>query len=89
MARPPRRLSVVLYGRAGCHLCDEAEAVLRRLARTLPLSIALIDIESDEYLQGRYMLEIPVVTVDGIEVARAPISASQLEDALHELAKGT
>ena len=73
MGRPPRRLSVVLYGRAGCHLCDEAEAMLRRLARTLPLSIGLIDIDSDDYLQGRYMLEIPVVMVEGVEVARAPI----------------
>ena len=86
MTAPARRLSVVLYGRAGCHLCDEAEETLRRIARTIPMTITLIDIDSDDYLQDRYMLEIPVIAVDGKEIASAPVSPAELEDALRRLA---
>ncbi len=75
-------LNVLLYGRAGCHLCDEAEAMLARIATRVPLAFRVIDIDADDYLQQRYMLEIPVVTANGVEVARAPISEGALEDAL-------
>jgi glutaredoxin len=54
-----RRL--VLYGRPGCHLCDEARAVLERIGEPF----AEIDIESDVALHAAYLERIPVVTVDG------------------------
>jgi len=72
-------LQVTLYGRPGCHLCDEAEATLRRIARDLPVLLTVVDIEGDEALLRRYLFEIPVVTVDGSEVARAPISPVRLQ----------
>jgi glutaredoxin len=81
-------LAIVLYGRRDCHLCDEAERMLARIATRIPLSLHLIDIDSDDYLQRRYMLEIPVVCAGGVEVARAPISEGRLEDALEALALG-
>lgn len=74
-----RPLQVTLYGRAGCHLCDEAEATLRRIAGDLPMLLTVVDIEGDEALLRRYLFEIPVVVVDGSEVARAPISALRLQ----------
>ena len=79
-ATPP--LTVLLFGRAECHLCDEAERMLARIARTIPMTVQLIDIDADDYLQRLYMLEIPVVMANGKEVARAPISEGRLEDAL-------
>lgn len=78
-------LNVVLYTREGCHLCEEAERMLARIGKRLPLKLHLIDIDSDDYLQRLYMVEIPVVTVDGTEIARAPISEGKLEDALAAL----
>ena len=85
-ARGP--LAILLYGRRDCHLCDEAERMLARIAKRIPLSVHVIDIDSDDYLQRRFMLEIPVICVDGVEVARAPISEGKLEDALEALARG-
>ena len=82
-----RPLQVLLYGREGCHLCDQAEAMLRRIATRIPLSVRVIDIDADDYLQRLYMLEIPVVTVDGVEIAKAPISEGKLEEALAARAK--
>jgi glutaredoxin len=73
---------VTLYGRPGCHLCEEALALLQRLAPRFGYSIEQVNIESDEGLHQRFMFEIPVVAVGETIVARAPIRAGALEDAL-------
>jgi glutaredoxin len=57
-----RRL--VLYGRPGCHLCDDARAVLERIGEPF----AEIDIERDDALLAAYLERIPVVAVDGEEL---------------------
>lgn len=75
---------VTLYRRDGCALCDEAEALLGPLARRLRFSIEAVDIESDEALHRRYLLEIPVVAFAGDEIARAPLSAATLRAALED-----
>jgi glutaredoxin len=57
-------VSLVLYGRPGCHLCDDARAVLRRVGHPF----AEVDIESDDALLRRYLERIPVVALDGEEL---------------------
>jgi glutaredoxin len=52
---------LTLYGRAGCHLCDDAQAVLDRLGE--PYDV--VDIEADDALLERYLERIPVIAVDG------------------------
>ena len=54
---------VTLLGRPGCHLCDDARAVLDRVGE--PYDV--VDIESDDDLFRRYLERIPVVLVDGEE----------------------
>jgi glutaredoxin len=73
---------VTLYSRPGCHLCEDAEHILRTLLPGAGYHLEVVDIESDDALLRRYMLEIPVVAVDGQEVARAPLSRQLLEDLL-------
>ena len=58
---------VVLYGRRGCHLCDEARTVLTRVRRTHPFAYAERDIDDAEDLLRLYLERIPVVTIDGVE----------------------
>ena len=89
--RKPRRqpdvtgpLEVTLLRKPGCGLCDEAEAMLRRLGRRIAMRVTLVDIDSDAELQSRYFLEIPVVLVNGREIACAPIRETALEDALRD-----
>ena len=60
--------------------------MLSRISKRTPLSVTALDIDADEELQRRYFLEIPVVVVEGIEVARAPISERALAGALAALA---
>ena len=59
--------TVTLYGRPGCHLCDDARAVIERVRATHPFTLREIDIESDDALLKRYLERIPVVAVDGEE----------------------
>jgi glutaredoxin len=56
---------VDLYGRPGCHLCDDARAVLAPLAGELGFALREHDIEADDELHRRYLERIPVVLLDG------------------------
>jgi glutaredoxin len=70
--------TVTLYGRPGCHLCDDARAVLVRMAATHPFRLDEVDIESDDRLMRRYLERIPVVALDGEELCELFVD----EDAL-------
>ncbi len=56
---------VTLYSRPGCHLCDDARAVIARVCADLGESYDEVDIDADEALLDRYGEEIPVTLVDG------------------------
>jgi glutaredoxin len=56
---------VVMYGRPGCHLCDDARAVIERVCADLGESFVEIHIDDDPGLLDRYAEEIPVTLVDG------------------------
>jgi glutaredoxin len=60
--------TVTLYGRPGCHLCDDARAVLRRVGERVPFGLEEIDITADDALHARYLERIPVVILDGEEL---------------------
>jgi glutaredoxin len=57
-------MSLVLYGRPGCHLCDEARVALERIGHPFEE----VDIESDDELLARYLERIPVIALDGAEL---------------------
>jgi len=57
-------VKLVLYGRPGCHLCDDARVVLERIGAPFEE----VDIESDDALLRRYLERIPVVALDGEEL---------------------
>ncbi len=61
--------TVTMYGRPGCHLCDEARAVLQALQQQLPFTLQEVDIESDDRLHKVYLERIPVVVLDGEELS--------------------
>jgi glutaredoxin len=60
--------TVTLYGRPGCHLCDEARAKLRQIQANQPFALQEMDIETDDELLRRYLERIPVIAVDGEEL---------------------
>jgi glutaredoxin len=58
---------VVLYGRPGCCLCDDARRLLLQVRDDHPFALRERDIESDDALLRDYLERIPVVTIDGVE----------------------
>ena len=61
-------ITLTLYSRPGCHLCDEARAVLERARGRAAFEIDEINIETDDGLHARYLERIPVVVLDGEEL---------------------
>jgi glutaredoxin len=74
-------LTVTLYTKDGCGLCDEVKAELAKFAVEFPHKLQEVDITTDSSLFARYRFAIPVVTI-GDETLKAPITRSQLQTAL-------
>jgi len=72
---------VVLYGRDGCCLCEEAKEMLERIRTLHPRAFVLRerDIESDDVLLRRYLERIPVVEIDGVETFELLIDESEVK----------
>lgn len=56
---------VTLYGRPGCHLCEEARAAVTAARRRREFALEEVDISLDARLTRRYGERIPVVAIDG------------------------
>ncbi|WP_426593106.1 glutaredoxin family protein [Cellulomonas sp. McL0617] len=77
---------VLLYGRSGCHLCDEAREVVAAICDETATGWAEVDIEAGPY-QGRDLVDelgelIPVVEVDGVQVGYWRIDPARLRRSL-------
>jgi glutaredoxin len=76
--RPPISHRVVLYSRAGCHLCDVAREAILTLRERTPFAFEEIDIEADEELELEYGIRVPVVEVDGEETFEVTVDPQEL-----------
>ena len=65
MTRSPR---ITLYGRPGCHLCDDARAALLRVRANRPFALEEVDITTDDALHRRYLVRIPVICLEDEEL---------------------
>ena len=71
-------MKVSLYTTLGCHLCEEAHAMLQYLqANGHPLEIESIEIADDENLMERYGIRIPVISLADAELGW-PFNLEQL-----------
>lgn len=61
---------VILYSRAGCHLCDDAKELLERYG----FRPQVVDIDQDPLLREKLHTVIPVVEIDGEERFRGKIN---------------
>lgn len=66
----PKPVSVTLLSKPGCHLCDDARAVITRVlaecdARGISATLEEVDILGDARLARLHAEEIPVVLVNG------------------------
>jgi Glutaredoxin-like domain (DUF836) len=86
-ATDPRAIpALILYSKAGCHLCEETRAFLevllaRRTARGVAApTITERDIESDPAWERAFFSDIPVIEIAGrrMILAISPLKIEQL-----------
>ena len=70
---------VVLYGKPGCHLCEEARAEVESVRARRPFDLREVDVSLDPVLHARYGERIPVVTVAGAEAFEYHVDPAELE----------
>jgi glutaredoxin len=87
-------LQITLIGRQGCHLCEDAQTVLAgviaRFASENPLVeyvIEDIDVDSDLELRDKYSDEVPVLLVNGQQIAFLRFDGERISEKLVEYAK--
>ena len=69
---------VVLYGKPGCHLCDEARAVVAAVRERHPFELEEVDVSIDPDLARSYGERIPVLALDGDELFEFHVEADEL-----------
>lgn len=71
-------ITVTLYSRTDCHLCEQAYADLLALQAEFPHQLTVIDVDEDEDLRKAYGFEVPVVQV-GPYTLKAPFGRQELQ----------
>ena len=56
---------ITFYTRQGCHLCDDARAVIESVCAELGETFVEVDVDDDPVLEDRFGDEVPVTFVDG------------------------
>ena len=77
---------VQLYGRAGCHLCEEARLVVADVCAELGENFVETDITSDPALVRTYGEYVPVTLVDGVQIDFWRVDPARLRAALTDSA---
>ena len=80
MAKSPYSpfMRVTFYTKAGCPLCDEAEALLEEAADQVPLEVEKIDIYRDDALFQRYRYRVPVIRIGNTDVLELKFTLEEL-----------
>jgi glutaredoxin len=73
---------IVLLGRPGCHLCEEARDVVQRVSEDLGVGWEERSIDDDPELLERYAEQIPVTLVDGRQHDFWRVDEARLRSAL-------
>ena len=75
--------SVTLIGKPGCHLCDDAEAIVRTVLLDYPqVTLTLSHLGDNPEWQARYAEKIPVVLVNDTEHAFWRVNVEEFRRAL-------
>jgi hypothetical protein len=79
---------VMLYSKPDCHLCDIVKQVIAQVRQRREFELVVRNILDDPADFEKYRYEIPVVVLNGHEIARHRLSAAALESALDQLDDG-
>jgi glutaredoxin len=73
---------ITLYGKPGCHLCEDARAALERVRAGRGFELEEVDVSLDPALNRRYGERIPVLALDGEELFEFFVDEESLRERL-------
>jgi hypothetical protein len=73
---------LTLYGKAGCHLCEEAREVVEAVRSERPFELQEVDVSLDPGLHRRFGERIPVLEMDGEELFELRVDPAALRERL-------
>ncbi|MHB1950015.1 MAG: glutaredoxin family protein [Acidiferrobacteraceae bacterium] len=73
---------LVLYGRPGCHLCEDMRRELEVYRGQEKFMLEVRDIEADPALEAAFGEIIPVLECDGVEICRFRLDVNALRRCL-------
>jgi len=73
---------VTLITRVGCHLCEDASAVLEKLRAELGFGYDELDVDADRDRRNEYSDRVPVILIDGQEHGYWRVEESRFQAAL-------
>ena len=80
-------LHVRLYGRPGCHLCNDAAHLLNTLHGEFDFWVERMNIDDDPIVAAKLNEHIPVVTINGLNRVQEPVSEEKLRRAFKRALK--
>jgi glutaredoxin len=81
---PP--IEVVIYSKPGCHLCDVAKKIIESCRSQRDFVLTEVDISLDAAFSAQYGNDVPVIALQGREIARHFVRKDQLLRAVDEAA---
>ncbi|WP_242891797.1 glutaredoxin family protein [Actinomadura litoris] len=80
-----RPIMITLLGKPGCHLCDDARAVIERVAGELGVPWEERDITRSEEDTRLYWEQIPVTLINGVQHDFWRVDENRLRAAVEKL----
>ena len=74
--------TVTLYGKPGCHLCEEARQAVEAVRAERAFELQEVDISVNPVLHREYGERIPVVALDGEEAFELHVDPAALRERL-------
>lgn len=74
--------TITFLGKPGCHLCEDAEPLVREVAARHSAELSVLSILDDAALQQRYGELVPVVLIDGEQHSQWFVEAERLDAAV-------
>ena len=71
-------MTVTLYTRIGCHLCEEAKQAIESARSRAAFDYEELDIDSDPRLRQLYNEEVPVIAIDGRKAFKYRVTTAEL-----------
>jgi glutaredoxin len=76
---------LTIYGKPGCHLCEEARAAVLEVCARRRVELVEVDVTLDPVLNRRYGERIPVLALDGEDLFEYFVDLDALEDRLDKV----